>query len=84
MTTKETVKFDPGWGCHVLVYSGSVEYLYRDINKFKNTSQKSFKFKLYFPKILQLLLYQKSNFLSISIIYFFHNILLFFDKKNTI
>ena len=55
MTTKETVKFDPGWGCHVLVYSGSVEYLYKDINKFKNMSQKSFKFKQYFPKIMQLL-----------------------------
>ncbi len=55
MTTTETVKFDPGWGSHVLVYSGSVEYLYRDINKFKNMSQKSFKFKQYFPKIMQLL-----------------------------
>ena len=55
MTTKETVKFDPGWGSHVLVYSGSVEYLYKDINKFKNMGQKSFKFKQYFPKILQLL-----------------------------
>jgi hypothetical protein len=55
MTTTETVKFDPGWGCHVLVYSGSVEYLYKDINKFKNKSQKSFKFKQYFPKIIQIL-----------------------------
>ena len=35
MTTTETVKFDPGWGCHVLVYSGSVEYLYKDIKSLK-------------------------------------------------
>ncbi len=52
---EKTVKFDPGWGRHVLVYSGSVEYLYRDINKFKNLSQRSFKFKQYFPKIVKLL-----------------------------
>ena len=45
MTTTESVKFDPGWGKHVLVYSGTVEYLYRDINKFKNMGQRSFKFK---------------------------------------
>lgn len=55
MTTLETVKFDPGWGKHVLVYSGSVEYLYKDISKFKNMSQRAFKFKTYFPKIMQLL-----------------------------
>ncbi len=52
---EKTVKFDPGWGHYVLVYSGSVEYLYRDINKFKNLSQRSFKFKQYFPKIVKLL-----------------------------
>ena len=55
MTTLETVKFDPGWGKHVLVYSGSVEYLYKDIARYKNMGQKSFKFKTYFPKIMQLL-----------------------------
>lgn len=55
MTTLETVKFDPGWGKHVLVYSGSVEYMYNDINRFKNMGQRSFKFKTYFPKIMQLL-----------------------------
>ena len=55
MTTTESVKFDPGWGKHVLVYSGTVEYLYRDINKFKNMGQRSFKFKQYFPKIVQIL-----------------------------
>ncbi len=52
---EKTVKFDPGWGSYVLVYSGSVEYLYKDINKFKNLSQRSFKFKQYFPKIVTLL-----------------------------
>lgn len=51
----KTVKFDPGWGRHVLVYSGTVEYLYQDINKFKNLSQRSFKFKQYFPKIVTVL-----------------------------
>ncbi len=55
MATLETVKFDPGWGKHVLVYSGTVEYLYNDINRFKNMGQRSFKFKTYFPKIMQLL-----------------------------
>lgn len=55
MTTLETVKFDPGWGKHVLVYSGSVEYLYKDIARYKNMGQKGFKFKTYFPKIMQLL-----------------------------
>lgn len=55
MATLETVKFDPGWGKHVLVYSGTVEYLYKDISRFKNMNQKSFKFKGYFPKIMKLL-----------------------------
>lgn len=55
MSTLETVKFDPGWSKHVLVYSGSVEYIYKDITRFKNQGQRSFKFKTYFPKIMQLL-----------------------------
>ena len=53
--TDTTAKFDPGWGKHVLVYSGSVEYLYRDINRFKKLGQRSFKFRQYYPKIIQLL-----------------------------
>ncbi len=53
--TQTTAKFDPGWGKHVLVYSGSVEYLYKDINRFKKLGQRSFKFRQYYPKIIQLL-----------------------------
>ena len=33
-------EFDPGFAPYVLAFKGTVEYLYADINRFKNFSQK--------------------------------------------
>jgi len=54
MQTEELkgVKFDPGFGPHILAFNGSVTYLYTDINRFKNLSQKKMKFRMYYKKML--------------------------------
>ena len=41
--TKEDLKgleFDPGFAPYILTFQGTVDYLYMDINRFKNFSQK--------------------------------------------
>jgi len=50
---KEGIEFDPGFGPYILAFEGTVQYLYTDINKFKNLSQKKVKFMQYYKKILQ-------------------------------
>ena len=52
---KKGLEFDPGFGPHVLAFRGTVDYLYLDINRFKNLSQKKVKFMQYYKKILDLL-----------------------------
>ena len=55
--TKEELKgleFDPGFGPYILEFRGSVEYLYADITRFKNFSQKKIKFMQYYKKILEI------------------------------
>ena len=52
---KKGLEFDPGFGPHVLAFRGTVEYLYLDINRFKNLSQKKVKFMQYYKKILDVL-----------------------------
>ena len=47
------LEFDPGFGPHILAFQGTVEYLYADINKFKNFSQRKTKFLQYHKKILE-------------------------------
>lgn len=46
------LQFDPGFAQHLLAFRGMVEYLYIDINRFKNLSQKKLKFRQYYKKIL--------------------------------
>lgn len=50
--TCEGLQFDPGFAPHLLAFRGMVEYLYLDINRFKNLSQKKLKFRQYYKKIL--------------------------------
>lgn len=52
--TLKGIEFDPGFGPHILAFRGAVEYLYIDINKFKNLSQKKVKFMQYHKKILEI------------------------------
>lgn len=54
MTKKENgIAFDPGFGPYILAFEGTVQYLYTDINRFKNLSQKKVKFMQYHKKILE-------------------------------
>lgn len=53
--TNQGLEFDPGFGPYILAFRGTVEYLYMDINKFKNLSQKKVKFMQYHKKILEVL-----------------------------
>lgn len=53
MTTKLCgLEFDPGFAPYILAFQGTVEYLYMDINRFKNLSQKKLRFRQYYSKIL--------------------------------
>ena len=51
--TLKGIEFDPGFAPYILAFQGSVEYLYNDINRFKNFSQKKMKFMQYYKKILE-------------------------------
>ena len=54
MTEKEKeIEFDPGFGPYIMAFEGTVQYLYTDINRFKNLSQKKVKFMQYYKKILE-------------------------------
>ena len=48
----EGLEFDPGFSPYILAFQGTVNYLYTDINKFKNFSQKKMQFRQYYKKIL--------------------------------
>ena len=49
----EGLEFDPGFSPYILAFQGTVNYLYTDINRFKNFSQKKLKFRQYYKKILE-------------------------------
>lgn len=48
------LEFDPGFGPYILAFQGTVNYLYNDINRFKNLSQKKMKFRQYYKKFLEM------------------------------
>ena len=52
--TNKGLEFDPGFAPYILAFTGSVEYFYLDINRFKNLSQKKMKFRQYYKKMLTL------------------------------
>ena len=55
MTTKlKGIEFDPGFAPYILAFNGTLEYLYMDINRFKNLSQKKVKFMQYHKKIVDM------------------------------
>ena len=47
------LEFDPGFAPYILAFQGTVNYLYTDINRFKNLSQKKMRFRQYYKKILE-------------------------------
>ena len=52
-TEEKGIEFDPGFGPYILAFEGTVQYLYTDINRFRNLSQKKVKFMQYYKKILE-------------------------------
>ena len=48
------VEFDPGFASYIMAFQGTTEYLYLDINRFKNLSQRKMKFRQYYKKILDM------------------------------
>lgn len=50
----EDLEFDPEFAPYILAFRGTVEYLYMDINRFKNLSQRKMKFRQYYKKFLEL------------------------------
>lgn len=54
-TSFDGIEFDPGFAPYILAFQGSVEYLYMDINRFKNLSQKKLKFMQYYKKMIEIL-----------------------------
>lgn len=53
-TEVKDLEFDPGFAPYILAFRGTVEYLYMDINRFKNLSQRKMKFRQYYKKFLEL------------------------------
>ena len=49
------IEFDPGFAPYILEFRGSVEYLYMEINRFKNLSQKKMKFMQFHKKFIEML-----------------------------
>lgn len=48
------LEFDPGFAPYVLAFRDTVEYLYMDINRFKNLSQRKMKFRQYYKKFIEM------------------------------
>ena len=53
-TEVKGLEFDPGVAPYIMAFRGTVEYLYMDINRFKNLSQRKMKFRQYYKKFLEL------------------------------
>ena len=53
-TTVKGIEFDPGFAPYIMAFQGTIDYLYSDINRFKNFSQKKMKFMQYYKKVLQI------------------------------
>ena len=49
-----SVLFDPGYAKYTTILSIQLEYIYQNINKFKNLGQRKMQFKLYYQKILHM------------------------------
>ncbi|MBQ8460210.1 hypothetical protein IJ541_08935 [bacterium] len=50
-TEEKTVLFDPGYAQHTTILSISAEYIYANLEQFKNFGQKKFQFKMAYPKL---------------------------------
>lgn len=53
-TKVNSVLFDPGYAQHTTILSIGIEYIYAQINQFKNLGQRKMKFKMMYPQILKM------------------------------
>ena len=53
-TTEKSVLFDPGFAQHTTILSLSLNYIYSEINSFKNFGQRKIKFKMSYPQIIKM------------------------------
>lgn len=51
---EKSVLFDPGYAQHTTILSLSLNYIYSEINSFKNLGQRKMKFKMVYPQILRM------------------------------
>jgi hypothetical protein len=50
-TQTQAILFDPGYAQHTTILSISAEYIYANLEQFKNFGQKKFQFKMAYPKL---------------------------------
>ena len=55
MNFENGVQFDPGFIQHIQAFVPSIANIYKNINQFRNFGQKKSHFKMYYPKIQNLL-----------------------------
>lgn len=53
-TKEKSVLFDPGIAQHTTILSLSLNYIYTEINSFKNLGQRKMKFKMSYPQIIRM------------------------------
>ena len=53
-TTLNGIAFDPGFAPYILAFGATTEYLFMDINRFKNFAQKKAKFMQYHKKFIEM------------------------------
>lgn len=53
-TKVNSVLFDPGYAQYTTILSMSSEYIYAQINQFKNMNQRKIKFKMLFPQLVRM------------------------------
>ena len=51
----EGAQFDPGFIKHLSAFVPTIDYLYSDLNSYRNFTQKKLRFKMYYNKILNLM-----------------------------
>lgn len=49
------VQFDPGFVQHMSAFVPNIEYMYSSLSQYKNFNQKKMQFKMYYPKVLNLI-----------------------------
>lgn len=55
MNFDDGVQFDPGFVAHITAFIPNIEYVYGNLERYKNFGQKKNQFKMYYPKLTSLI-----------------------------